>query len=908
MTRWITDVNLIGVVSLALCVLSLGAPASAGQPFEPEFARDSAVCLNGAWRVLAEHGDEDVWKPEVAQTVGPWREVVVPGPFMAEAGLEDRRQLGFMWATRTFSLSPAEAARDAVLKWNGICFGATVWLNEQFLTTYVPKGPHTVLLPRGLLRAGENRLVMKLPGWAGVAKGEAGYPLIPGGPVQVIPGSKAPTIYDDIWIEFYDRAYLKWIHAVPDIENGAVKFRIWLDGIDALPPTVDITAEVARRRGEGLVGEVAAEVRSVESPAEITVPLAEVELWTPESPELYVATLRAAVEGRVCDEVTFRFGLRDISVVDGHYQLNGKPIWFRGSNLVFEWLWGGDWNREIKRYLVDEARNMNLNSFRTHTLPLTSSWASVADEHGMMIWAELPVCYNYRDFQFTPKEKEIFHQNCLLDATGWVTRLWNHPSIMMWVLSNESRRDNEWEAGPFRYHVRTLDPTRPTLRTGETEIGTPESIDMHACWNYGGATEGGPLNQFAREANRKDPRRTLSNSEYMNYLGGKRAATLRWLGAPDHPDADLNFAEFAMEHTEAMRRLNFDGILPYMYAGWPRFRNNNWRPDYPTPIAASLHSSMAPVLASLDLFDRNYRAGEEVTTTLHLINELHEEAPVQIDLYVTPEHPLFVPDAEALEASVSRQSFARVLEPASIAKEDIRWRVPEKEGQYYLAAVVRREGDAPVVSQRTIRALAERPAVSELKGRTVAVLGGDGVIEEWLRERGVRCAASWRPGQTAADVLLVWEVERVSPEARSAAAQILDWVEAGGRLVILEQSSWDWKELVDFEVGEGISSRAFPYEAVDHPMLDGVDPEYLKRWNSLPGTIADGCLRGPAAEAGRPLIWIEEPGETVALSLPRGRGEILVSLLHVKERVDPSADGYDPVASRMLENMLLLRR
>jgi hypothetical protein len=358
-----------------------------------------------------------------------------------------------------------------------------------------------------------------------------------------------------------------------------------------------------------------------------------------------------------------------------------------------------------------------------------------------------------------------------------------------------------------------------------------------------------------------------------------------------------------MEHTEAMRRLNFDGILPYMYAGWPRFRNNNWRPDYPTPIAASLHSSMAPVLASLDLFDRNYRAGEEVTTTLYMINELHDEAPVQIDLYLTPEHPLFVPDAEALEAAVSRQSFARVLEPASTAKEAIRWRVPAEEGQYYLAAVLTREGDAPVVSQRTIRALAARPAVSELKGRTVAVLGGDGVIEEWLRERGALCAASWRPGQTA-DVLLIWGLESVSPEARAAAAEILDWVEAGGRLVILEQASWDWAELVDFEVGEGISSRAFPYEAADHSMLTDVDPECLKRWNGIPGTIADGCIRGRALEAGRPLVWIEEPGETVALSLPRGRGEILVSLLHVKERVDPSADAYDPVASRILENML----
>ena len=33
--------------------------------------------------------------------------------------------------------------------------------------------------------------------------------------------------------------------------------------------------------------------------------------------------------------------LRRIHVRRGRYRLNGKPLWFRGSNLVFEWQWGG---------------------------------------------------------------------------------------------------------------------------------------------------------------------------------------------------------------------------------------------------------------------------------------------------------------------------------------------------------------------------------------------------------------------------------------------------------------------------------------------------------------------------------------------------------------------------------------
>ena len=50
--------------------------------------------------------------------------------------------------------------------------------------------------------------------------------------------------------------------------------------------------------------------------------------------------MKLTSEGRVLDEVTFRFGMREIGVKDRNYKLNGKNLWLRGSNLVFEWNWG----------------------------------------------------------------------------------------------------------------------------------------------------------------------------------------------------------------------------------------------------------------------------------------------------------------------------------------------------------------------------------------------------------------------------------------------------------------------------------------------------------------------------------------------------------------------------------------
>ena len=95
--------------------------------------------------------------------------------------------------------------------------------------------------------------------------------------------------------------------------------------------------------------------------------------------------------------------------------------------------------------LVTEAREMSMNSFRTHTRPPPRLWADIGDEHGTMFLAEFPVLFNYQDCKFTPEAWDIWHRNCLLDAAGLMAGLWNHPSVIMWVLSNESRDDNAWE-------------------------------------------------------------------------------------------------------------------------------------------------------------------------------------------------------------------------------------------------------------------------------------------------------------------------------------------------------------------------------------------------------------------------------------------------------------------------------
>jgi hypothetical protein len=330
-------------------------------------------------------------------------------------------------------------------------------------------------------------------------------------------------------------------------------------------------------------------------------------------------------------------------------------------------------------------------------------------------------------------------------------------------------------------------------------------------------------------------------------------------------------------------------------------------------MSAVLHSSMAPVLASLDLFDRNHVAGRDGETVVALINEIHAEVPATLDLYLTPRDPVFVPDAAALEAAVWRETVALRLAPDSLARRTVRFPVPATEGTYYLAAVLTRDGDTPVVSQRVVRSIDAGKTGARLRGRRVVLLGGDAAARAWLADRGCEVLDGAGAGDTGGDVVLVWDAAALSGEERATAGDLRRFAESGGRIVVANQAEWTWTDLADCRIGlpeskhrnPVICSRAHVYDGAAHPALEGIAADWFWRWNGLPGAIVnEAILDCPALEQGRKLLWASRPLYTVLLSVPVGKGEIVFCQLRARHRVGPRAATPDPAAERLLANLL----
>ena len=158
------------------------------------------------------------------------------------------------------------------------------------------------------------------------------------------------------------------------------------------------------------------------------------ELWTPESPALYVVKT-ALVEpktGKVLDEQTNKVGFRWFSF-DGNkgFFLNGKPYKLRGVNRHQDQApVGVALDDEAHRRDVRLMKDIGCNFIRISHYPQDDAILEACDELGLLAWEEIPIVNIVED---TPG----YADNCERNLREMIRQHYNHPSVILWGYMNE---------------------------------------------------------------------------------------------------------------------------------------------------------------------------------------------------------------------------------------------------------------------------------------------------------------------------------------------------------------------------------------------------------------------------------------------------------------------------------------
>ena len=196
------------------------------------------------------------------------------------------------------------------------------------------------------------------------------------------------------------------------------------------------------------------------------------QLWSPESPALYLAVSEIYADGRVADTYSTRFGIRKIEyITEKGFFLNGQRRKFKGvCNHHDLGPLGSAINTAALRHQLSLLKDMGCDAIRTsHNMP-APELVELCDEMGLMMMIEpfdewdIAKCRNgyHRFFNEDSGDGRIWAER---DMENMLHNWRNNPCVVMWSIGNEVPT----QCSPDGYRVAKFlqdichreDPTRP---------------------------------------------------------------------------------------------------------------------------------------------------------------------------------------------------------------------------------------------------------------------------------------------------------------------------------------------------------------------------------------------------------------------------------------------------------------
>jgi len=267
-------------------------------------------------------------------------------------------------------------------------------------------------------------------------------------------------------------------------------------------------------------------------------------LWQgKENPYLYMVDVALSLDGEQLDRITIPYGFRDIrlpySAKDNLLRLNGKKVSLRGVSYHQD-------APGVAVAMTDEDRKrdqeimleLGFNWLRCAHYPHNVREFSDYDRIGMMCQTEIPWVNGFTN-------SPAFERNVMQFTRDMIVNLYNHPSIILWGLSNEIFYS--W--------------------SGE------ECIRVH--------------NDAYTLARRLDPYRPVGHVEREQEVrnGASNGLISDWFGNNTYPGwysrTDFEHTEDGVTDTQVLAKFYLHGITEYGYGGNPFQHNDDFMTLHP---------------------------------------------------------------------------------------------------------------------------------------------------------------------------------------------------------------------------------------------------------------------------------------------------------------------------------------
>ncbi len=427
----------------------------------PQMQRTEWMNLNGIWQFQPGVSQQET--PPAGQLSGS---ILVPFPVeSAISGVKEHHSR--LWYRRTFEVPADWGGKRIILHFGAVDYETEVFINGESLGKHFGGyDPFSFDITDYLSQNKSQELTVRVFDPTDVA----GFPrgkqtLHPEG----IMYTSTTGIWQTVWLEPVPETHIQAIKLVPDIDQSVLKIKVSTSG-----SSEEVSVKAVIKDNGNTIATV---VEAVNENFSITVP--NQKLWSPDNPFLYDLELTLLRSDEKIDSLNSYFGMRKVSVEE----VDGLKKLYLNNEFLFQMgpLDQGFWPDGIYTAPTDEALKYDLemikqfgfNMVRKHIKVEPQRWYYWADKLGLMVWQDMPSVNSYTNMP-QPIDQPAYKK----ELTRMVETHWNSPSIIMWVVFNESQ--GQHNTVELVNMVKTLDPSRLVNQgSGGAWHGVGDVLDWH---------------------------------------------------------------------------------------------------------------------------------------------------------------------------------------------------------------------------------------------------------------------------------------------------------------------------------------------------------------------------------------------------------------------------------------------
>jgi len=409
----------------------------------PENNSRSRINLNRDWKFQL--GDfQGAEKADFADNT--WQNIGLPHSFSLPYFLSAEFYSGYGWYRKTLAVDKEIGDLRFSLEFEGVFQVAEVFVNGTLVGKHRGGYNGFSIDVTKALHKGNNLMAVRVNNiWDAQLAPRAGEHVFSGG------------IYRDVWLVETSPVHVAWYGTfvtTPELSDQSGKVNVKTEiSNDGNKSSKGILKTVILDPSGKEVASMATPF-SLEPGKTITVDqtsagIASPHLWSPQSPVLYKAVTTIQEGTKPVDTYETTFGMRWVKwTADKGFFLNGKHYYFKGVNVHQDHAgWGdGVTNAGFVRD-VQQMKDAGFDFIRGSHYPHDPAFSEACDQIGMLFWSEN--CFwgiggfkpegdwSCSAYPTIGKDEKPFEESVKESLREMIRIHRNHPSIVVWSMSNE---------------------------------------------------------------------------------------------------------------------------------------------------------------------------------------------------------------------------------------------------------------------------------------------------------------------------------------------------------------------------------------------------------------------------------------------------------------------------------------